>query len=155
MLIVAKIMKIVLLKDVKNIGKMGDIKEVPDGYAKNFLIPQKSAALATAQLLARIESDKKAIERKKNDEISQAKELGEKLKGLEIKVPLKTGGDGKPFGSVTVTKVISSLKKAGFDVDKSQVLLDENIKTLGSHNVKLNLGHGVEATIKIVAEVEK
>lgn len=148
-------MKIVLLKDVKNIGRAGDIKEVSDGYAKNFLIPQKMAVLATVQILSRIEAERKSLEHKKESEAGAAKELGEKLNGFEVKVPLKAGEDGKPFGSVTVTKIISALKKANFDIDKFQVDLKENIKTLGSHNVKLDLGHGVEATIKVVAEAEK
>lgn len=148
-------MKVVLLQNVANIGKKGDIKEVSDGYAKNFLIPQKLAVLATTQILGRIEAEKKALEHKKEVAAGHAKEIGEKLNGFEVKVPLKAGEDGKPFGSVTVTKVISALKKAGFDVEKSQVLMKENIKTLGAHNIKIDLGHGVEATVKVVAEAEK
>ena len=87
--------------------------------------------------------------------MNEIKALGEKLNGLEIKVPLKAGEDGKPFGSVTVIKIREALKKAGFDIEKSQINLDENIKTLGSHSVKLSIGHGVEATIKVAAETEK
>lgn len=148
-------MKIVLLRDVESLGKAGDIKDVSDGYAKNLLIPKKLAVVATGKILSQVETGKKQIEKKKQEEINKSKELGEKLNGLEIKVPLKAGEDGKPFGSVTVIKIQTAIKKAGFDIEKSQVNLDENIKTLGSHNVKLNLGHGVEAIIKVVAESEK
>lgn len=148
-------MKIVLLKDVASLGKAGDIKDVSDGYAKNLLIPKKLAVVATDKILNQVELNKKEVERKKQEEIDKAKELGEKLNGLEVKVPLKAGEDGKPFGSVTVIKIIAALKKAGFDIEKNQVDLEENIKTLGVHNVRLGLGHGVHATIKVVAETEK
>lgn len=148
-------MKIVLLRDVEKIGKVGDIKEVSDGYAKNFLIPRGFASIATNKLLNQIETKKKEIENKKEAELFKIKELAEKLSNLEIKVPLKMGEDGKPFGSVTVMKIISAVKKEGFDIEKSQVDLEENIKTLGVHNVKLNLGHGVIATIKVISEAEK
>lgn len=148
-------MKIVLLKDVAKIGRSGDIKEVSDGYARNFLIPNKLAALATSSILGKIEAEKKSKEHKEVEETNKAKVLADKLKSIEVKVPLKAGEDGKPFGSVTTTKIIASLKKAGFDIEKSQVLLEDNIKTLGAHDVKLNLGHGISATIKVVAESEK
>lgn len=148
-------MKIVLLKDVPSLGKAGDIKDVSDGYAKNLLIPKKLAVIATNKILGQVEANKKEVERKKQEEIDRAKGLGEKLNGFEVKVPLKAGEDGKPFGSVTVIKIQSALKKAGFDIEKSQIDLEENIKTLGAHNVKLNLGHAVHAMIKVVAETEK
>lgn len=148
-------MKIVLLKDVAKIGKAGDVKEVSDGYAKNFLIARGFAAVATNKLLSQLEAKKKEIENKKEAELLKTKELAGKLNNLEIKVPLKIGEDGKSFGSVTIAKIISAVKKAGFDIEKSQVDLEENIKTLGTHDVRLNLGHGVIATIKVVSEAEK
>lgn len=148
-------MKIVLLKDVTGLGKAGDIKDVSDGYAKNLLIPKKLAVVATVKILSQVETNKKEVERKKQEEIDNTQKLGEKLNGFEVKVPLKAGEDGKPFGSVTVIKIIAGLKKAGFDIEKNQVDLEENIKTLGAHDVKLNLGHGIHATIKVIAETEK
>lgn len=148
-------MRVVLLRDVVKIGKAGDVKEVSDGYAKNFLIARGFAAVATGKLLNQLEAKKKEIENKKEAELLKIKELAGKLNNLEIMVPLKMGEDGKSFGSVTVAKIISAVKKAGFDIEKSQIDLEENIKTLGVHNVKLNLGHGVIATIKVISEAEK
>lgn len=148
-------MKIILLKDIEKIGKRGDTKEVSDGYAKNFLIPQKLAAVATTDILKKIEKEKKESENKVQGELVKLRETAEKLNGLEVKVPLKIGEDGKPFGSITIIKIISALKKSGFDIEKSQVDLEENIKSMGVQDVKLKLGHGIEATIKVSGEVEK
>lgn len=147
-------MKVILLKDIEKLGRAGDIKEVSDGYAKNLLIPRGLAAIATSRLLSRIEIEKRETENKKQKEILKLKELAEKLNSLEIKIPLKAGDDGKSFGSITSTKLVSAFKKAGFDIDKSQIEMKENIKTLGLHNVKLNLGYGVEPVIKVIAESE-
>lgn len=148
-------MKIVLLQDVEKLGKLGDIKDVSDGYAKNFLLPRGLAGLATGKLLGQIEAKKKEAENKRQKELAIIRDQADKFNGIEVKVPLKIGEDGKPFGSVTVTKIISALKKAGFDIDKSQIDLKDSIKTLGSHNVKLDFGHGIEATINVVSESEK
>lgn len=148
-------MKIILLKDVQKIGKRGDIKEVSDGYAKNLLIPQKLAAVATANILNKIEKETKEAEKKAQEELAKLKEMADKLNGFEVKVPLKMGEDGKPFGSITVIKIVSALKKAGFDIEKSQVDLEENIKSMGVRDVKLKFGHNIETTIKVSAEAEK
>lgn len=148
-------MKIILLKDIQKLGKRGDIKEVSDGYAKNLLIPQKLAAVATSDILKKIEKEKKESENKAQEELAKLREAAEKLNGFEVKVPLKMGEDGKPFGSITVIKIVSALKKAGFDIEKSQVDLEENIKSMGANDVKLKLGHGIEATIKVSGEAEK
>lgn len=148
-------MKIILLKDIQKLGKRGDIKEVSDGHAKNLLIPQKLAAVATADILKRIEKENKEAEKKAQEELAKLKEMAEKLNGFEVKVPLKMGEDGKPFGSITVIKIISVLKKAGFDIEKSQIDLEENIKSMGSRDVKLKFGHGVETMIKVSGEAEK
>lgn len=148
-------MKIILLKDVEKLGKRGDIKEVSDGYAKNLLIPQKMAAIATSDILKKIEKEKKEAENKVQGELSKLKGVAEKLNGFEVKIPLKMGEDGKPFGSITVIKIISALKKSGFDIEKSQIDLEENIKTMATQDVKLKFGHGIEAVIKVSAEAEK
>jgi len=148
-------MKIVLLKDVEKLGKLGDIKDVSDGYAKNFLFPKGLAGLATSKLLGQIEVKKKEAENKIQKELAIIKDQADKINGIEVRVPLKIGEDGKSFGSVTVTKIISAVKKAGFDIDKSRIDLKDSIKTLGSHNVRLDFGHGIEATIKYFSESEK
>lgn len=147
-------MKIILLKDVEKLGRAGDVKDVSDGYAKNLLIPKELAVIATEKLLNQLEIKKRGVENEKQKELGKLQELAGKLKGLEIKLSLKAGEDGKPFGSITPSKIISGLKKSGLDIEKSQIDLKENIKTLGSHSVKLNLGYGVESNIKVVAEKE-
>lgn len=147
-------MKVILLQDIKTLGKRGDIKDINDGYGRNFLIPQKLAAPVTQSLINQIETQKKQDEKRKDEETKKAEALAVKLKGQEIKIPLKAGGAGKPFGSVTVVKIISALKKSGFDIDKSQIILEHPIKTLGEHNIKIDLGHGVKTEIKIAVESE-
>lgn len=147
-------MKVILLRDVKTLGERGDIKEAPDGYARNFLIPQKLAALATSSIINQIEAKKKQDEKRKQEEIKKAEELAAKLKGVGIKIPLKAGADSKPFGSVTASKIVSVLKKSGFNIDKSQIVLEHPIKTLGSHEVKIDLGNGVKTEIKITVGTE-
>lgn len=147
-------MKIILLQDIKALGKKGDTKEVPDGYGRNFLIPRKLAALATPFIVNQIAIKKKQEEEQKQEEAIKARELAIKLKGQEIKVPIKAGENGKAFGSVTASKIVSALKKAGFDINKSQIVLEHAIKTLGVHNVEIDLGNSVKTEIKVIVEAE-
>lgn len=147
-------MRVILLQDIKTLGKRGDIKDVNDGYGRNFLIPQKLAALATLSIISQMESKKKQEEKIKQEETKKAEELSAKLKGVGLKISLKAGLDGKSFGSVTAVKIISALKKSGFDIDKSQILLEHPIKTLGAHNVQIDLGNGVKTEIRITVERE-
>lgn len=143
-----------MLQDIKTLGKRGDIKNVNDGYARNFLIPQKLAALATLSIISQMESKKKQEEKIKQEEMKKTEELSAKLKAVELKISLKAGLDGKSFGSVTAVKIISALKKSGFDIDKSQILLERPIKTLGTHNVQIDLGNDVKTGMKITVEPE-
>lgn len=147
-------MKMILLQDVKNLGKKGDILEVADGYARNFLLPKRLAAPATEGVLKardKEKADTAAREARELDAARQwAKELGEK----QVEVRVRAGESGKLFGAVTSTDVAEAIKaKFGREVDKRKIQLD-SIKTLGEHHVTVKLGSGINAkvSLKVVAQ---
>lgn len=136
-------MKVILLKDVKAQGKQGDIVEVSDGYARNFLFPNNLAKPATATALNSIKIAKEAEERRRKIEHDEAVELCKKLAGLTVTVKIKTGANGKLFGSLNTAAVSAALKAHGIDLDKKKIVISEPIKSLGRYVV----------TVKPFAEV--
>lgn len=137
-------MKVILLKDVKAQGKKGDIIEVSDGYARNYLIPNNLAKPATATALNSIKISKEAEERRKKIEHDEAVELCKKLAGLTLTVKIKTGANGKLFGALNTAAVSDALKaEYGIDLDKKKIVIAEPIKALGRYVV----------TVKPFAEV--
>lgn len=137
-------MKVILLKDVKAQGKKGDIIEVSDGYARNYLIPNNLAKPATATALNSIKISKEAEERRKKIEHDEAVELCKKLAGLTVTVKIKTGANGKLFGALNTAAVSDALKaEYGIDLDKKKIVIAEPIKALGRYVV----------TVKPFAEV--
>lgn len=145
-------MKVVLLKDVKGTGKKGEIKEVSDGYAKNFLLKNGSAKVANASALNENTMKKESDAYHKEMERQSAIELGQKLKEKTIILAIKCGENGKTFGSVTSKEIAEALKKEGFDIDKRKIELDGTIKTIGSYRITIKL-HS-EVSVKINLEVE-
>lgn len=143
-------MKVILKKDIRALGKQGDLKEVADGYARNYLLPRGLAVEATSANL-KLLSDQKASALKRHQlEEAQARELAEKLKGKSFQFQVKTGEGGRLFGSITAKDIADAIQKAtGLEFDKRKVVLDEAIKTLGSHEVKLHLFKGVDAEIMV------
>lgn len=148
-------MKVILLKNVEKLGKMGEVKEVADGYARNFLIPRGLAELATEKALAKIEEIKKATARKAELELKKFQELAEKLEGIEIVVKAKVGEGGKLYGSVTEEQIAQKLKEKGFEIKKGQIKLEKPIKEVGGHEVMVQLNHGLEARIYVMVVEEK
>ncbi len=142
-------MKVILLKNVKNVGKEGEVVNVSDGYGRNFLIPRKLAKVATEGSIADLKHTQKIEEKKKEKEFQAAQDLKAELEktGLEIKV--KAGDGGRLFGSVTSSDIAGVLKKRGYKVDKRKIELKENIKALGVHNVSIKLHREITATIKV------
>ncbi|MCH5165332.1 MAG: 50S ribosomal protein L9 [Clostridiales bacterium] len=136
-------MKVILLKDVKAQGKSGDIIEVSDGYARNYLIPNNLAKPATATALNSIKISKEAEERRRKIEHDEAVELCKKLAGMTVTVKIKTGANGKLFGSLNTAAVSEALKEHGIELDKKKIVIAEPIKALGRYTV----------TVKPFAEV--
>lgn len=148
-------MKLILLEDVKGVGKKGDIVNKNDGYALNFLIPKKLAVEATKGNINEIELKKKAEEKKKKEELEEAKRLAEELKEKIVKVTVKAGENGKVFGSVTNKEIAVALAaQTGMDIDKKKISFDEPIKMVGRRTVKVKLHPQVtvELTVEIAGE---
>ena len=147
-------MKIILQKDVPTLGKKGEIKNVPDGYARNFLFKKGLAIAATEEATSVLERQKTSDQKKKEKELAQLRELAKKLNSLALKTTLKLGEMGEAFGSVSPAKIISLMKEKGFHIGKSNIALEHPIKTLGEHKIKIKLEHGLETEIKLTIERE-
>lgn len=142
-------MKVLLLQDVKAQGKKGDIIEVSDGYAKNFLIKKKMAIQATNQVINETNQKKASEQRKLEIEKQEAIKLAERLNGNTIIVEIACGDNGKMFGSVTAKEISEALLKSGYDIDKKKINLKEPIKSLGVFSVEVKVYANVTSTINI------
>jgi len=147
-------MQVILLKDIKGVGKKGEIVKVKEGYAKNFLFPQNAGILATAEELQKIENKKKKEEKENQKLLEEAKEKAKKLEGTIVKIGVKTGENGKIFGSVTSKEVAEYIEKAtGIAIDKKKVTLsEEHIKTTGNYTAVVKIHNEVKATVKLSVE---
>lgn len=133
-------MQIILLEKVVNLGALGDVVKVKDGYARNFLIPHGKAKRATTANLAEFEKRRAELEKAQNDALARAQEVGAKLDGLMVQITQKAGVDGKLFGSVTNSDISEALKKQGFDVAKAAIRMpDGPIKAIGDSQFKIAL----------------
>lgn len=145
-------MKLILLEDVKGVGKKGDIVNKNDGYAINYLIPKKLAVEATKSNINDLELKKKADERRKKEEYEEAKALGDKIKDKVVKVSVKAGENGKVFGSVTNKEIAAALlSQTGIDIDKKKITFDDPIKMIGRRTVKVKLHPQV--TVEMAVEI--
>ena len=147
-------MRVIFLKDVEDIGKKYEVKEVKDGYAKNFLIPQGLAEPATKEALKKLELQKEIEEKEAEDELKKIQALASSIDGQEITISVKVGEEGQLFESISPQKILDGLKKLGFDVKKRQIEFDEPIKTLGEFPVKVKLEHNLEAEITVTVTKE-
>ncbi len=143
-------MKVILLQDVEDLGKKYEVKEVKDGHARNFLLPNKLAKAATKQALKWLTDQKEVIEKEAEEDLKKAQELASRLDGLETTIEVKIGDEGQLFEAITNQKIADKLKEMGFDVKKSQVLLENPIKQQGEFSISINLAHNLEAEIKII-----
>ena len=143
-------MKVILTQDVKSQGKKGDLINVSDGYANNFLLPKGLAKLATKQALNELEGKRGAEQYHKNQEEKKAMDIAERLKEVTVKLSAKAGKEGKLFGSITSKDVAEALKKQyNIDVDKRKILLKDNIKLAGVYEVEVKLHKDVTAKVKV------
>ena len=147
-------MKLVLFSDVKALGKRGDVVDVADGYARNYLLPRKRAGEADKGALAQLDAQHKAVERKRALELAEAKDLAARIESAKLAITAKAGGNGKLFGAVTNADVASAIAGAlAIDVDRHKIELRNQIKALGSYPVEIRLHKNVvaKATVDVVS----
>jgi len=143
-------MQIILLEKVTNLGALGDVVKVRDGFARNYLIPHGKAKRATAENLAEFQNRRADLEKAQLEQLAQAQEKGAKLEGLTVQVAQKAGVDGKLFGSVTNADIAEALKQQGFDVAKAAVRMPQGpLKNVGEHPLKIALHSDVVVTINV------
>ncbi|MEE8588252.1 MAG: 50S ribosomal protein L9 [Sulfurimonadaceae bacterium] len=143
-------MKVLLIKDVKGLGKAGEVKEVKDGYGQNFLVGKGLAKVATNEVLKKHASAERKKAENEAQEIEGLKELAEKLDKLKVTVSKKLGNTGHLFGSVTKDEIAHALKdQHGIEIDKKHINHKEAIKITGTHDLDFKLGHGMHATIHL------
>ena len=143
-------MKVILLDNIKGVGKKDEIINASDGYARNYLLPKKLAVEANAENMSKLNNKKEAANYKKDQEKQNAEELAKKLKGIMLKIKVKAGENGKIFGGVTSKEISENLKSQyNFVVDKKKNELKDTIKTLGSFNVSIKLFEGITADLRV------
>lgn len=142
-------MKVILLQDIKSLGKKGEVREVAEGYARNYLIPRGLAVEASGGNLKQHEAQLKRQSEKKARELAEAQNLAAKLGGLVLEIVARTGEAGRLFGSVTAGDIARALENRGFNVDKRKIELSEPIKAIGNYTARVKLYPGVEANLEI------
>lgn len=147
-------MKVILLQDVKGQGKKGEVVEVNEGYARNFLVKKGLAEIATASKLNDMAQKKSSADFHKAEEIKAIKALAAELKGRSFTVKIKAGQNGKVFGSVTGANISDAMQAQGYTVDKKKIVLAQPIKTLGTYDVDLKLMEGITSKIIVTVEAE-
>ena len=143
-------MQVILLEKVVNLGGLGDVVKVKDGYARNYLLPQGKAKRATPESLAEFEKKRAELEQAQSQTLATAQEKGAKLEGLMVQITQKAGADGHLFGSVTNFDIVEALKGQGFEVERSMIRLPQGpLKTVGDHSIAVALHTDVVVHIKI------
>jgi len=147
-------MRIILLQDIPHMGKKDGVKEVRDGYARNFLIPQRLVIPATPERLKAIDDRKRVEEGRQKEILDRFHALADQLKSSTITIKVKLGKRGKAFGSVSAAEIIEALVAKNIHVQPEWILLEEPIKTTGEKVVPIKLPHDIESSLKIVVEGE-
>ena len=142
-------MKVILREDIETLGTAGEVINVKDGYARNFLVPRRLVYVATASALKRIEQEMKVRGKKIEIEKADQSQLAAKLSEVSVTIPMRVGEEEKLYGSVTAMMIAESLTNQGYNIDRRSIASDEPIRTLGSHEVTIKLKHGVTATVKV------
>lgn len=148
-------MKVIFLKDVKGQGKKGEVKEVSDGYGKNFLINKGYAVMVTPTSMKKLQEENLANKLKIEDEKKIATELKKKLEKITLKFKVKTGAQDRVFGSVSAKQIVEELKKLGYNIDKKNIKLENGLQSLGFHNVEIETYKDIIATVKVELTKEK
>ena len=146
-------MKVILLEDVKALGKKGQIVNVNDGYARNFILPKKLGLEANNKNLNDLKLKKANDEKIAQEQLEEAPELGKKIEAGKVELAIKVGEGGRTFGSVSTKEIAAAVKEQmGYDIDKKKIQLKEAIKALGTHNVPVKLHTKVTAELKVVVK---
>ena len=145
-------MKVILLQDVKGKGKKGQMIEVSDGYARNFMLPKKLAIEATADAINTMKMNDKATQERIAREKAEALETSKKLRAMTLIVKAKGGGAGRLFGAVTNAEIASALEKQGIKLDKRKIVLNETIKNVGTYTATCKLGYEINAPLTVKIE---
>lgn len=146
-------MKIVLLENIKNIGKTGDIKDVSDGYARNFLLPRKMAEIATPEAVQRAKKISTEKVQKEKEDLEKTQQLAGKIDGMELTIKAKEK-KGKLFGSIGTKEIVETLKKQDVIIEEKSVMLKEPIKKVGEKEIIVQLNHGIEAKFTLIVTGE-
>jgi large subunit ribosomal protein L9 len=141
-------MKVILRQNYEPLGKIGDLVEVKDGYARNYLLPHKIAYTALKGNIRALEEEKKLVVKKTRQELKVAEELAIELEKVSVTIPVQVGEEDKIFGSVTTQMIADALKEKSYDIDKRKIEIEEAIKTLGIYSVNIKLHTNVNAKIK-------
>ena len=142
-------MKVILRENDTKLGKAGDVVEVKDGYAHNYLIPRNLAVRADAGHMKRLEHERKILRDREEKHAKQARDLAEKINTTSCTIPVQVGEEDRIFGSVTAIDIVDSLSKEGVEVERKSIHLEEPIKSLGVFTVPVKLGPDVEAKLKV------
>ena len=145
-------MKVILQKDVKNLGKVGDLVNVSHGFARNFLFPRRMASEATEKRVKEFAHLKAVAEVKKKKAVAERQELVKKIQGVNIVIKATAGETDKLFGAVTNADISNELETKGFSIDRRDIHLEEPIRMLGQHKVTIKLGEGLEAELSVAVE---
>ena len=145
-------MKVILLQDVKGKGKKGQILEVSDGYARNFMLPKKMAIEATADAINTVKMNDKATQERIAREKAEALATSKKLREMTVTVTAKGGGNGRLFGSVTNQEIADALAKNGIKLDKRKIVMNDTIKNVGTYTVTCKLGYEITAPLSVKIE---
>jgi large subunit ribosomal protein L9 len=143
-------MEIILLETIDRLGGLGDLVKVRAGFARNYLLPQGKAKLATAENIAEIEARRAELEKQQAGVLAAAKTRAKQLEGLEVSITAKSGGEGKLFGSITNANITDAINEKGIDVEKSEIRMPEGpIRVAGEYDIDVHLHAEVNATIKL------
>lgn len=142
-------MEVILLKDVEHLGSEGEIHEVADGYGRNYLIPQGLARMATDGAVKQVREEERQARRKKVQKREQAEELSEELADMQLVFSAKVGEENRIFGTVTTQQIAVELSNRGFDIDRKDIELDEDIRYVGAYTAKVQLHPDVEQRVEI------
>lgn len=142
-------MKVILRQDFETLGKIGEVVDVKDGYARNFLFPRGLAYAALKGNIRALDEEKKSVEKRNLQELKAAEALATELETVSVTIPVQVGEEDKIFGTVTTQMIADALKEKGHDIDKRKVEIEEPIKALGIYGVNLKIHQNVNAKIKV------
>jgi len=148
-------MKVVLLQNIEKVGKKFEVKEVKDGYARNFLIPRGLAKIALPEVLEWANMQKENLEKKAEESLKEIQEVATKIDGFEVNIPVKIGDKGQLFEKITEQKIAEKLKEQGFEVKKEQIIMENPIEELGEFPLKIKFDHNLESEITVITVEEK